>query len=51
MENVGSIKDIQNLFKETITKFMENGLEAELDTGYGTDDLCGDYFYWNPYGL
>ena len=51
MENVGSIKDIQNLFKETITKFMENGLEAELDTGYGTDDFSIDYFYWNPYGL
>ena len=25
------MEDIQNLFKETIAEFMENGLEAELD--------------------
>ena len=31
MENIGSMDDIQNLFKETIAEFMENGLEAELD--------------------
>ena len=32
--------DIQNLFKETIAEFMENGLEAELDDelGYGKYD-------------
>ena len=27
--------DIQNLFKETIAEFMENGLEAELDEELG----------------
>ena len=31
MANIGSINDIQNLFKETIAEFTENGLEAELD--------------------
>ena len=31
MANIGSLDDIQNLFKETIAEFMENGLEAELD--------------------
>ena len=31
MANIGSMDDIQNLFKETIAEFMENGLEAELD--------------------
>ena len=30
MANIGSMDDIQNLFKETIAEFMENGLEAEL---------------------
>ena len=30
MSNVGSMEDIQNLFKETIAEFMENGLDAEL---------------------
>ena len=29
--NISSMDDIQNLFKETIAEFMENGLEAELD--------------------
>ena len=33
MANIGSMDDIQNLFKETIAEFMENGLEAELDEG------------------
>ena len=28
--NISSMADIQNLFKETIAEFMENGLEAEL---------------------
>ena len=31
MANIGSMDDVQNLFKETIAEFMENGLEAELD--------------------
>lgn len=29
--NIGSMEDIQNLFKETIAEFMENGLATELD--------------------
>jgi len=33
--NVGSMADIQNLFKETIAEFMENGLDAELDDELG----------------
>ena len=38
--NIGSMDDIQNLFKETIAQFMENGLEAELDDepGYSKYD-------------
>lgn len=35
MSNIGSMEDIQNLFKETIAEFMENGLEAELDDELG----------------
>ena len=35
MANISSINDIQNLFKETIAEFMENGLEAELDDELG----------------
>ena len=31
MANIGNMNNIQNLFKETIAEFMENGLEAELD--------------------
>ena len=30
LANVGSMDDIQELFKDTIAEFMENGLEAEL---------------------
>ena len=30
MANIGSMDDIQSLFKETIAEFMENGLDAEL---------------------
>lgn len=26
--NISSMEDIQNLFKETIAEFMENGLDA-----------------------
>ena len=33
--NISSMVDIQNLFKETIAEFMENGLEAELDEELG----------------
>ena len=35
LANIGSMDDIQNLFKETIAEFMENGLEAELDDQLG----------------
>lgn len=35
MANIGSMDDIQNLFKETIAEFMENGLDAELDDELG----------------
>jgi len=34
--NIGSMADIQELFKETISEFMENGLDAELDEELGT---------------
>jgi len=33
--NIGSMKDIQELFKEAIAEFMENGPEAELDNELG----------------
>lgn len=33
--NISSMEDIQNLFKETIAEFMENGLESELDEVLG----------------
>lgn len=33
--NISSMEDIQNLFKETIAAFMENGLDAELDEELG----------------
>lgn len=33
--NIGSMKDIQELFKETIAVSMENGLEAKLDNELG----------------
>ena len=32
---IGSMEEIQRLFKETIAEFMENGLEAELDEELG----------------
>ena len=32
---VRSMEDIQNLFKETIAEFLENGLDAELDDELG----------------
>ncbi|BAL00612.1 putative transposase for insertion sequence element [Oscillibacter valericigenes Sjm18-20] len=33
--NISSMNDIQNLFKETIAEFMENGLDGELDDELG----------------
>ncbi len=35
MGNINSMDDIQNLFRETIAEFMENGLEAELEDELG----------------
>ncbi|WP_427113356.1 transposase [Megasphaera sueciensis] len=35
MSNIISMDDIQNLFKDTIAEFMENGLDAELDDELG----------------
>src|SRR5574344_2808006 len=35
MGGISSMDDIQNLFKETISEFMENGLDAELDDELG----------------
>ena len=35
MANIDSMDGIQDLFKETIAEFMENGLEAELDEDLG----------------
>lgn len=35
MSNITSMDDIQNLFKETIAEFMEDGLETELDEKLG----------------
>ena len=35
LANIGSMDDIQRLFKETIAEFMENGLDAELDNELG----------------
>jgi len=35
LSNISSMDDIQNLFKETIAEFMENGLEAELEDELG----------------
>ena len=35
LADISSMDDIQNLFKETIAEFMENGLEAELDDELG----------------
>ena len=32
---ISSMADIQNLFKETIAEFMENGLDSELDEELG----------------
>lgn len=42
MSNITSMDDIQNLFKETIAEFIEDGLETELDDelGYSRYDYC-----------
>ena len=42
MSNITSMDDIQNLFKETIAEFMEDGLETELDDelGYIRYEYC-----------
>ncbi len=40
LSSVSSMEDIQNLFKETIAEFMEEGLDAELseELGYSKYD-------------
>ena len=35
LSSVSSMEDIQNLFKETIAEFMEEGLETELSEELG----------------
>ena len=45
ISGVSSMEDIQNLFKETIAEFMENGLDAELDDELG----YSKYDYRNKY--
>ena len=35
ISEISSMEDIQNLFKETISEFMENGLDSELDDELG----------------
>ena len=35
LANIGSMDEIQDLFKETIAEFMEDGLEAELNEELG----------------
>lgn len=35
LSSVSSMEDIQNLFKETITEFMEESLDAELSEELG----------------
>ena len=41
---VNSMEDIQNLFKETIAEFMENGLDSELDDELGYTKYDGERF-------
>ena len=47
MGGISSMDDIQNLFKETIAEFMENGLDAELDEELGYSKY--DYKNKTPY--
>ena len=35
LANIGSMADLETLFKETISEFMEHGLDAELDEELG----------------
>ena len=37
LAGVNGMDDIQQLFRETIAEFMENGLDAELDEHLGHD--------------
>lgn len=37
MAGVSGMDDIQQLFRETIVEFMENGLDSELDEHLGYD--------------
>ena len=39
MDNITSMDDIQNLSKETIAEFMEDGLETELDDELGVQQV------------
>ena len=43
LSSVGSMEDIRNLFKETISEFIEEGLDAELSEELG----CSKYDYRN----
>lgn len=45
--DVSSMDDIQNLFKETIAEFMENGLDAELDEELDEELGYSKYDYRN----
>ena len=45
MANIGSMDDIQSLFKETIAEFMKNGLDAELG-----DELGCSKYDWTTAG-
>lgn len=36
LSNIGSMSDIQSLFKEIIAEFMEDGLEAQMATNWVT---------------
>ena len=45
LANIGSMDDIQRLFKETIAEFMKNGLDAELG-----DELGCSKYDWTTAG-
>lgn len=40
VSQVSSMEDVQNLFKETIAEFMEDGLDVELTEELGYSKLC-----------
>ena len=52
ISEISSMEDIQNLFKETIAEFMENGLDSELDDelGYTKYDYLVEQFIGNNTG-